>query len=226
MIGPLSSSLLTTQGDLAEAMRDSWDWWRPDSASGAPLLGWLLFVGPLLLLLLAALGVLCMASSAHTDSCRSRTGVLLSGCAWVGASLCSVLLLLVCTGLLLALVTLHDVGSVLKATTDPNALIGDARCAAPWNDEFRAAGEMTGLTIFLDTNGDDERDSGLNLCDVIEGCMREPSVPAKGAVEAAFGVSLDTATWDAAVADAVISGGWNGVSTADLDAASGSGAQQ
>ena len=84
---------------------------------------------------------------------------------------------------------------------------------------------MTGLTIFLDTNGDDERDSGLNLCDVIEGCMREPSVPAKGAVEAAFGVSLDTATWDAAVADAVISGGWNGVSTADLDAASGSGAQ-
>ena len=75
MIGPLSSSLLTTQGDLAAAMRDSWDWWRPDSASGAPLLGWLLFVGPLLLLLLAALGVLCMASSAHTDSCRSRTGV-------------------------------------------------------------------------------------------------------------------------------------------------------
>ena len=32
---------------------------------------------------------------------------------------------------------------------------------------------MTGLTIFLDTNGDDLRDSGLNLCDVIEGCMRE-----------------------------------------------------
>ena len=100
--------------------------------------------------------------------------------------------------------------------------------------------------------------------------MREPSVPAKGAVEAAFGVSLDTATWDAAVADAVNSGGWNltlaltltpitpnanpnpnananpnpnpdpdpnpnpnqvnsggwnGVSTADLDTASGSGAQ-
>ena len=44
MIGPLSSSLLTTQGDLAAAMRDSWDWWRPDSASGAPLFGWLLFV--------------------------------------------------------------------------------------------------------------------------------------------------------------------------------------
>lgn len=159
----------------------------------------------------------------HADSCRSRAGVLLSGCAWVGSSVCSVLLLLLCTALVLALVTLFDVGSVLKATVDPNALIGEARCAAPWNDEFRAAGEMTGLTLFLDTNGDGARDSGLNLCNVIESCMREPSVPAQRAVEAAFGVKLDTSTWDDAVADAVNSGGWNGVTTDELDAASGSG---
>ena len=62
VIGPASDGLGTTQGDLADGMRASWEWWRPDADSSAPLLGWLVFVAPLLLLLLAALGALCMAN--------------------------------------------------------------------------------------------------------------------------------------------------------------------
>ena len=107
-----------------------------------------------------------MGLSTHADSCASSVGVFLSGCAWVGYSLCSVLLLLACTFLVLVLAGLYDFGSVLKATADPNLLVGELRCAAPWNGEYRAAGQMAGATIFFDRDGDGASDGGgLNMCE-------------------------------------------------------------
>ena len=83
---------------------------------------------------------------------------------------------------------------------------------------------MAGATIFFDRDGDGASDGGgLNMCDIVTDCFREPSVSAQGAVEAAFGVKLSTGTWDAAVADALSRSGLDAVTTSDLDGASGSG---
>ena len=64
----------------------------------------------------------------------------------MGYSLCSLLLLLACALLVLVLVGLSDFGSVLRAASDnhPHVLVGELRCAAPWNSENRAAGQMAG----------------------------------------------------------------------------------
>lgn len=113
--------------------------------------------------------------SGKTARCCNGLGVFATGGAWVGTSLCGVVLIVIGLVLLMFSAIVYDSGSLMVSLSDPGtAFAGAERCLLYQNEPFSDANipaGSKGLTQGFDNNNDGVLDGSLPFCTIIRGCM-------------------------------------------------------
>ena len=155
-----------------------------------------------------AIAALCMAASkGGGGGMLNGCGVCLSGCAWVGASVWAAVAFFLGAVLLTGGVVVFDSTTTMhNLDGDLTPLLGATRCAAPYNEPFRASGATLGLSWYADVDGDGVEDGTLPMCEMVAGCFGNATSLTPW-VEAAFNVTLDATQLNATVNAAIATGG-------------------